>query len=84
MRCITPKDNEELLKQYKIHRPIYLTLGFNIYVKFGEYTNTKGTRAFAIPNLNAVLPVVNGFDPAIPAAAYAARATGGVMSAKTP
>ena len=50
----------------------------------GEQTNTKGTSAFAIPNLKAVLPVVNGFDPAIPAAAYAARATGGVMSAKTP
>ena len=31
-----------------------------------------------------MLPVLNGFDPAIPAAAYAAKATGGVISAKTP
>ena len=37
-----------------------------------------------MPSLKAVLPVVKGFDPAIPAAAYAARATGGVMSANTP
>ena len=44
MRCITPKDNEELLKQYKIHRPIYLTLGFNIYVKFGLDTHKTKDR----------------------------------------
>ena len=50
----------------------------------GEYTNTKGTNALAMPSLNAVLPVLNGFEPAIPAAAYAANATGGVISARTP
>jgi hypothetical protein len=33
---------------------------------------------------NAVLPVLNGSEPAMPAAAYAASATGGVMSASTP
>jgi len=48
------------------------------------FTTTNGTKAFAIPNLKAVFPVLNGFDPAIPAAAYAASATGGVISAKTP
>ena len=35
----------------------------------GEYTNTKGTKAFAMPNRKAVLPVLKGLDPAIPAAA---------------
>ena len=38
----------------------------------------------AIPSLKAVFPVLNGFDLAIPDAAYAAKATGGVISAKTP
>ena len=52
--------------------------------KEGEKTNTNGTNAFAIPSLNAVLPVWNGLDFAIPDAAYAANATGGVISAKTP
>ena len=31
-----------------------------------------------------MLPVLNGSLPAMPAAAYAASATGGVMSASTP
>jgi len=31
-----------------------------------------------------VFPVLKGFDFAIPEAAYAASATGGVISAKTP
>ncbi len=35
----------------------------------GEYTKTNGTSAFAIPSLNAVLPVLNGLDPAMPEAA---------------
>ena len=41
MTYITPNDTEKLLNQYKIHSPVYLTLGFNNYVKFGEYTNTN-------------------------------------------
>ena len=41
MTYITPNDTEKLLNQYKIYRPIYLTLGFNNYVKFSEYENTK-------------------------------------------
>ena len=44
MRYITKKDNEELLKQYKIHSPVYLTLGFNIYVKFGLDTHKTKER----------------------------------------
>ena len=35
----------------------------------GEKTNTKGTSALAMPSLKAVLPVLNGSLPAIPAAA---------------
>ena len=73
----------------------YVTIGNEIAIegkltsrsyesKEGEKTNTNGTKAFAIPNRKAVLPVLNGFDPAIPAAAYAASATGGVISANTP
>ena len=34
-------------------------------------------------NLKAVFPVLKGFDFAMPDAAYAAKATGGVMSAST-
>ena len=44
MRYITKKDNEELLKQYKIHSPVYLTLGFNNYVKFGLDTHKTKER----------------------------------------
>ena len=50
----------------------------------GEKTNTNGTNALPRPSLNAVLPVLNGSELAMPAAAYAASATGGVMSASTP
>ena len=35
----------------------------------GENTNTNGTSALPSPNRNAVLPVLNGSEPAIPAAA---------------
>ena len=37
--------------------------------KDGENTKTKGTSAFAKPSLNAVLPVLKGSLPAMPAAA---------------
>jgi hypothetical protein len=43
-----------------------------------------GTINFAIPNENAETPVLNGFAPAIPAAAYADAQTGGVISDITP
>ena len=35
----------------------------------GEKTNTNGTSALAMPSLKAVLPVLNGSLPAMPAAA---------------
>ncbi len=35
----------------------------------GENTNTKGTSTLAMPRRNAVLPVLNGSPPAMPAAA---------------
>ncbi len=35
----------------------------------GERTKTKGTSAFARPSRNAVVPVLNGSLPAMPAAA---------------
>jgi len=35
----------------------------------GEKTKTNGTSAFAMPRRKAVFPVLNGFDPAILAAA---------------
>ena len=37
--------------------------------KEGENTNTKGTKALARPKRNAVLPVLKGSLPAMPAAA---------------
>ena len=37
--------------------------------KEGENTNTKGTKALAKPNRKAVLPVLKGSLPAMPAAA---------------
>ena len=52
--------------------------------KAGEYTNAKGTKALPIDSLNAVIPVRMGSLRAMPAAAKAARATGGVTSASTP
>ncbi|CPM09988.1 Uncharacterised protein [Bordetella pertussis] len=35
----------------------------------GENTNTKGTISLVMPRRNAVLPVLNGSLPAMPAAA---------------
>ena len=48
------------------------------------YTNMNGTSALPIDSRNAVMPVRVGSEPAMPAAAYAASATGGVTSASTP
>ena len=44
MTYITPNDTEKLLNQYKIHSPVYLTLGFNNYVKFGLDTHKTKER----------------------------------------
>jgi hypothetical protein len=44
----------------------------------------NGTSALPIDSRNAVMPVRIGSLPAMPAAAYAASATGGVTSASTP
>ena len=52
--------------------------------KAGEYTNANGTKALPIDSLNAVKPVPMGSLRAMPAAAKAASATGGVTSANTP
>jgi hypothetical protein len=38
-------------------------------IRDGENTNTNGTSALAMPRRKAVLPVLNGSLPAIPAAA---------------
>ncbi len=37
--------------------------------KDGESLKPNGTNALAIPNLNAVVPVLKGLEPAIPASA---------------
>ena len=50
----------------------------------GAYTNTMGTNNLPKPRLNALMPVRNGFAPAMPAAAYADAQTGGVISEITP
>jgi hypothetical protein len=46
--------------------------------------NIKGIMKPAIPSWKADNPVFQGSEPAIPAPAYAASATGGVMSARVP
>ena len=51
---------------------------------WGLYTNMKGTMYEAIPILAAIYPVFIGFDFATPAAANAARQTGGVILDVTP
>ncbi len=50
----------------------------------GEYTNVNGTMNAAMPMREAASMVVNGLERAIPAAATAASAVGGVMSDTTP
>ncbi len=50
----------------------------------GEYTNIKGKMKPGIPSRKARNPVRKGSDLAIPAAAYAASAKGGVMLEMTP
>src|SRR5690625_201173 len=52
--------------------------------KIGLYTNIYGTINAAIANFTAVTPLLNGFALAIPAPAYAAKHTGGVISATIP
>ena len=81
---LTPIKAIPIIAEINVSKKIYKSKPWATNNNDGEYTNTNGTKAFAIPSLKAVFPVLNGFDPAIPAAAYAARATGGVISAKTP
>src|SRR5699024_2461178 len=47
--------------------------------KSGEYTNMKGTKNPAEPNLSALQLTAVGLEPEIPAAVYDASATGGVI-----
>ena len=41
MKHTTKTDNKLWLNGFAITRPIYLTLGFNDYVKFGDGEKTK-------------------------------------------
>ena len=57
------------MQPIKVMVKSYIVKPFATKSKDGENTKTKGTRALAIPNLKAMLPVLKGSPPAIPAAA---------------